>query len=192
MSAAGGMANAVSGAKIHKTFTSDKGVVTRALDNVSLEVRRGALTALVGPDGAGKSTLLRRTPVLLTADSGDLSVLGIDVAANPQQVQSQIGYMPQRFGLYQDLSVQENLDLYADLHGIGADERRDRYPRLMGMTALGPFVQRPAWRRSRGMKRTLGLACTLIRPPELWLPDDPRVGVDPLPRRELWAIILQL
>jgi len=192
MSAAGGMANAVSGAKIHMTFTSDKGVVTRALDNVSLEVRRGALTALVGPDGAGKSTLMRLTAGLMTADSGDLSVLGIDVAANPQQVQSQIGYMPQRFGLYQDLSVQENLDLYADLHGIGADERRDRYPRLMEMTALGPFVQRQAGRLSGGMKQKLGLACTLICSPELLLLDEPTVGVDPLSRRELWAIILQL
>ena len=179
MSAAGGMANAVSGAKIHKTFTSDKGVVTRALDNVSLEVRRGALTALVGPDGAGKTTLMRLTAGLMTADSGDLSVLGIDVAANPQQVQSQIGYMPQRFGLYQDLSVQENLDLYADLHGIGADERRDRYPRLMEMTALGPFVQRQAGRLSGGMKQKLGLACTLICSPELLLLDEPTVGVDP-------------
>jgi ABC-type multidrug transport system ATPase subunit/ABC-type Na+ efflux pump permease subunit len=192
MSAAGGMANAVSGAKIHKTFTSDKGVVTRSLDNVSLEVRRGALTALVGPDGAGKTTLMRLTAGLMTADSGDLSVLGIDVAANPQQVQSQIGYMPQRFGLYQDLSVQENLDLYADLHGIGADERRDRYPRLMEMTALGPFVQRQAGRLSGGMKQKLGLACTLICSPELLLLDEPTVGVDPLSRRELWAIILQL
>src|SRR5712692_2620184 len=162
MSAAGGMANAVSGAKIHKTFTSDKDVVTRSLDNVSLEVRRGALTALVGPDGAGKSTLMRLSAGLMTADSGDLSVLGIDIAADPQQVQSLIGYMPQKFGLYQDLSVQENLDLYADLHGIGADERRDRYPRLMEMTALGPFVQRQAGRLSGGMKQKLGLACTLI------------------------------
>src|SRR5712692_6556544 len=192
MSAAGGMANAVSGAKIHKTFTSDKGVVTRSLDNVSLEVRRGALTALVGPDGAGKTTLMRLTAGLMTADSGDLSVLGIDVAANPQQVQSQIGYMPQRFGLYQDLSVQENLDLYADLHGIGPDERRDRYPRLMEMTALGPFVQRQAGRLSGGMKQKLGLACTLICSPELLLLDEPTVGVDPLSRRELWEIVLQL
>src|ERR1700732_4553178 len=192
MSAAGGMANAVSGDKIHKTFTSDKGVVTRALDNVSLEVRRGALTALVGPDGAGKTTLMRLAAGLMTADSGDLSVLGIDVAANPQQVQSRIGYMPQRFGLYQDLSVQENLDLYADLHGIGSDERRDRYPRLMEMTALGPFVQRQAGRLSGGMKQKLGLACRLICSPELLLLDEPTVGVDPLSRRELWAIILQL
>jgi ABC-type multidrug transport system ATPase subunit/ABC-type Na+ efflux pump permease subunit len=185
-------ANAITGDKIHKTFTSDKGVATQALDSVSFEARRGALTALVGPDGAGKSTLMRLTAGLMTADSGDLSVLGIDVAADPQQVQSLIGYMPQRFGLYQDLSVQENLDLYADLHGIGAAERRDRYPRLMEMTALGPFVQRQAGRLSGGMKQKLGLACTLICSPELLLLDEPTVGVDPLSRRELWAIILQL
>ena len=192
MSTAGPTANAITGDKIYKTFTSDKGVATQALKNVSLEVRRGALTALVGPDGAGKTTLMRLTAGLMTADSGDLNVLGIDVAANPQQVQSHIGYMPQRFGLYQDLSVQENLDLYADLHGIGPDERRDRYPRLMEMTALGPFVERQAGRLSGGMKQKLGLACTLICSPELLLLDEPTVGVDPLSRRELWAIILQL
>ena len=192
MSTASPTANVITGDKIYKTFTSDKGVATQALNNVSLEVRRGALTALVGPDGAGKTTLMRLTAGLMTADSGDLNVLGIDVAANPQQVQSHIGYMPQRFGLYQDLSVQENLDLYADLHGIGPDERRDRYPRLMEMTALGPFVERQAGRLSGGMKQKLGLACTLICSPELLLLDEPTVGVDPLSRRELWAIILQL
>ena len=100
--------------------------------------------------------------------------------------------MPQRFGLYEDLSVQENLDLYADLHGVGIDERRERYPPLMEMTALGPFLQRLAGRLSGGMKQKLGLACTLIRSPELLLLDEPTVGVDPLSRRELWAIILQL
>ena len=192
MSTAALTGNAITGDKIHKTFTSDKGVATQALDSVSFEARRGALTALVGPDGAGKSTLMRLSAGLMTADSGDLSVLGIDIAADPQQVQSLIGYMPQKFGLYQDLSVQENLDLYADLHGIGADERRDRYPRLMEMTALGPFVQRQAGRLSGGMKQKLGLACTLICSPELLLLDEPTVGVDPLSRRELWAIILQL
>jgi ABC-2 type transport system ATP-binding protein len=160
MSTAGRKGNAVTGEKIHKTFTSDKGVATRALDNVSLEIRHGALTALVGPDGAGKTTLMRLIAGLMTADCGDLSVLGIDVAAKPQQVRSRIGYMSQRFGLYHDLSVEENLDLYADLHGIGSDERRDRYPRLTEMTALGPFVQRQAGRLSGGMKQKLGLACT--------------------------------
>jgi ABC-2 type transport system ATP-binding protein len=107
VSTAGPTANAITGDKIHKTFTSDKGVETHALVNVSFEARRGALTALVGPDGAGKTTLMRLAAGLMTADSGDLRVLGIDIAADPQQVQSLIGYMPQRFGLYQDLSVQE-------------------------------------------------------------------------------------
>ena len=100
--------------------------------------------------------------------------------------------MPQRFGLYEDLTVQENLDLYADLHGVGESERRERYPRLMEMTALGPFTDRLAGRLSGGMKQKLGLACTLVRSPELLLLDEPTVGVDPLSRRELWTIILQL
>jgi ABC-2 type transport system ATP-binding protein len=192
MSTAGAIAPALIGHKICKTFHRDKGEATRALDDVSLEVRRGALTALVAPDGAGKTTLIHLAAGLMTADSGELMVLGVDVPADPQQVQARIGYMPQRFGLYEDLSVQENLDLYADLHGIGADERRERYPRLMEMTALGPFVQRLAGRLSGGMKQKLGLACTLIRSPELLLLDEPTVGVDPLSRRELWGIILQL
>jgi len=192
MGTTGPIVPALIGDKIHKTFHRDKGEDTRALDNVSLEVRRGELTALVGPDGAGKTTLLRLAAGLMTADSGELSVLGLDVAADPQRVQSRIGYMPQRFGLYEDLSVQENLDLYADLHGVGVDERCDRYPPLMEMTSLGPFVQRQAGRLSGGMKQKLGLACTLIRAPELLLLDEPTVGVDPLSRRDLWAIILQL
>src|SRR5213082_2213202 len=126
------------------------------------------------------------------ADAGVLQVLGIDVAADPQQVQSRIGYMPQKFGLYEDLSVRENLDLYADLHGLTGQERRQRYPRLLAMTALGPFTGRLAGRLSGGMKQKLGLACTLVRAPELLLLDEPTVGVDPLSRRELWDIVRQL
>jgi ABC-2 type transport system ATP-binding protein len=129
---------------------------------------------------------------LLAADQGELNVLGIDVGADPQQVQDRIGYMPQKFGLYEDLSVQENLDLYADLHGVSPKARRERYPRLMEMTALGRFTGRLAGRLSGGMKQKLGLACTLVRAPELLLLDEPTVGVDPLSRRELWEIILQL
>src|SRR5271157_3821575 len=102
---------------------------------------------------------------LMTADTGELKVLDIDVAADPQQVQERIGYMPQRFGLYEDLSVLENLNLYADMHGVTAAERRQRYPRLMEMTALGPFTDRLAGRLSGGMKQKLGLACTLVRLP---------------------------
>ena len=138
-----------------------------AVRDVSLEVASGALTALVGPDGAGKTTLLRMAAGLLAPSSGSLRVLGVDVAAHPQEVQDRISYMPQRFGLYEDLSVQENLDLYADLHGVPADVRRERFARLLHMTDLARFTSRPAGKVSGGMKQKLGLACTLVRLPEL-------------------------
>jgi ABC-2 type transport system permease protein len=183
---------ALIGREIRKTFRRDTGEIVVALDGVSLEVRHGAITALVGPDGAGKTTLIRLAAGLMAADSGQLTVLGFDAAADPQKVQDHVGYMPQRFGLYEDLSVQENLDLYADMHAISAAMRRERYPRLMEMTALGPFTKRLAGQLSGGMKQKLGLACTLIGSPDLLLLDEPTVGVDPLSRRELWEIILQL
>ncbi len=163
-----------------------------ALDGVSLTARHGELTALVGPDGAGKTTLMRLAAGLLLADSGSLTVLGVDVAVDPQQVQDRISYMPQRFGLYEDLTVAENMDLYADLHGVSVALRQQRYPELMEMTALGPFKQRLAGQLSGGMKQKLGLACTLVRSPDLLLLDEPTVGVDPLSRRELWQIIERL
>ena len=182
----------LSGRDIHKSFRRESGETVKALDGVSLAVARGSLTALVGPDGAGKTTLIRLAAGLLSVDAGELRVLDIDVAAAPQQVQDRIGYMPQKFGLYEDLSVQENLDLYADLHGVTMEERGERYPRLMEMTSLGAFTKRLAGRLSGGMKQKLGLACTLVRSPELLLLDEPTVGVDPLSRRELWEIIHQL
>ena len=183
----------VTGKDLYKVFAApgDGGEV-RALDGISVEVRAGELTALVGPDGAGKTTLIRLMAGLLTADRGTLRVLDIDPAVAPQQVQDRIGYMPQRFGLYEDLSVQENLDLYADLHGVTAEERNHRYPQLMQMTDLGRFTGRLAGRLSGGMKQKLGLACTLVRSPELLLLDEPTVGVDPLSRRELWIIVEHL
>jgi ABC-2 type transport system ATP-binding protein len=180
------------GHAIKKTFRRATGEVVNALDDVSLEAGHAALTALVGPDGAGKTTLIRLAAGLMAPDAGTLHVLGIDVAAHPQAVQDRIGYMPQKFGLYEDLSVQENLDLYADLHGVSQSERDERYPALMEMTGLGPFRSRLAGRLSGGMKQKLGLACTLVRSPELLLLDEPTVGVDPLSRRELWDIILHL
>ncbi len=164
----------------------------RALDGVSLDLAAGELTALVGPDGAGKTTLMRLIAGLLVADSGTLSVLGVDPARDPQSVQERIAYMPQKFGLYEDLTVAENLDLYADLHGVSAEERALRYPQLMQMTDLGSFRRRLAGRLSGGMKQKLGLACTLVRSPELLLLDEPTVGVDPLSRRELWEIVHHL
>jgi ABC-2 type transport system ATP-binding protein len=163
-----------------------------ALDDVSLEARQGELTALVGPDGAGKTTLMRLAAGLLRADQGAISVLGLDIVRQTQQIQDRISYMPQRFGLYEDLTVQENLDLYADLHGVGREQRIRRYAQLMEMTALGAFKSRLAGQLSGGMKQKLGLACTLVRSPELLLLDEPTVGVDPLSRRELWEIVHQL
>ncbi|MRV73105.1 ATP-binding cassette domain-containing protein [Duganella sp. FT92W] len=186
-------AYALQAANLHKAFSPKHGgAVAHALRGVSLAVAPGALTALVGPDGAGKTTLLRMAAGLLTADHGTLHVLGIDAARDPQQIQERIGYMPQRFGLYEDLSVQENLDLYADLHGVPRDIRRERYAQLLHMTDLGRFTARPAGKLSGGMKQKLGLACTLVRSPELLLLDEPTVGVDPLSRRELWDIVRQL
>jgi ABC-2 type transport system ATP-binding protein len=177
---------------LRKIFIGEGKAPVCALDGVSLEANRGELTALVGPDGAGKTTLMRLAAGLLYADSGSLTVLGFDVRAHPQQVQDRISYMPQRFGLYDDLSVAENLDLYADLHGVTVAERAQRYPQLMDMTALGPFKTRLAGQLSGGMKQKLGLACTLVRQPQLLLLDEPTVGVDPLSRRELWDIMIRL
>ncbi|KSW26905.1 MULTISPECIES: ATP-binding cassette domain-containing protein [unclassified Pseudomonas] len=173
-------------------LVKESGQIVQALHGLDLQVRKGALTALVGPDGAGKTTFLRLVAGLLRADGGELEVLGIDVKAHPQRVQDLISYMPQRFGLYEDLSVQENLDLYADLHGVGAQQRRQRFERLLAMTDLGRFTDRPAGKLSGGMKQKLGLACTLVRSPQLLLLDEPTVGVDPLSRRELWEIVQQL
>jgi ABC-2 type transport system ATP-binding protein len=177
---------------VHKRFTPKKLPPVQALEGVSLEAPRGMLTALVGPDGAGKTTLIRLAAGLLRADSGQLEVLGINVAQDPQQIQDRISYMPQRFGLYEDLTVSENLELYADLHGVTQEARAKRYPRLMEMTNLGKFTGRLAGKLSGGMKQKLGLACTLVRSPDLLLLDEPTVGVDPLSRRELWDIVRDL
>lgn len=164
----------------------------RAVDGLSLDLAPGTINGLLGPDGAGKTTLLRLAAGLLLPDAGSLTVLGRDTVAQAQAVQSAIGYMPQRFGLYEDLSVAENLSLYADLHGVSAAQRAERWPALMRMTGLEPFLGRLAGRLSGGMKQKLGLACTLVRSPRLLLLDEPTVGVDPLSRRELWNIVFSL
>jgi ABC-2 type transport system ATP-binding protein len=173
---------------VNKTFAAGGRTVT-ALDQVDISIRPGQVTGLIGPDGAGKTTLMRLAVGLLHPDDGSIHVLGINVVQEPLRVQSSVGYMPQRFGLYEDLTVQENLDLYADLQGVVRTDRPARYRELMHMTGLAPFTRRLAGRLSGGMKQKLGLACTLIRPPRLLLLDEPTVGVDPVSRRELWAIV---
>jgi ABC-2 type transport system ATP-binding protein len=183
---------AVLGRHVRKTFRRETGETVVALDDVSLDVPHGGLAALVGPDGAGKSTLIRLIAGLMPLDAGMLIVNGTDVARDPQRVQDRIAYMPQRFGLYEDLTVRENLDLYASLHGISDEERAKRYPELFEMTDLARFTSRLAGHLSGGMKQKLGLACTLIGAPQLLLLDEPTVGVDPLSRRELWEIIARL
>ncbi len=180
--------NALTFANVSKNFCSGGHAVV-ALDGVSLSIQPGRVTGLIGPDGAGKTTMMRLAASLLLPDSGRVDVLGLDSVVQSQAVRSSVGYMPQRFGLYEDLSVRENLDLYADLQGVVAVERPARYTELMQMTGLAPFTERLAGKLSGGMKQKLGLACALLRAPQLLLLDEPTVGVDPVSRRELWQIV---
>lgn len=159
-----------------------------ALQEVCLQLN-GGVTALVGPDGAGKTTLLRLAAGLLLPDSGKVESFGLNTANAGDSLHTLSGYMPQRFGLYEDLSVRENMNLYADLHGMDSLERQQRFEDLMQMTGLAKFTERLAGRLSGGMKQKLGLACTLVNRPRLLLLDEPSVGVDPVSRRELWRII---
>ena len=168
------------------------GTAGAALDSISLTLEPGGIVGLFGPDGAGKTTLLRLAAGLLRPDAGRVAALGHDTRREAAAVQGAIGYMPQHFGLYEDLTVQENLDLYADLQSLPRAERPQRYAELLRLTALGPYGARLAGQLSGGMKQKLGLACTLVRPPRLLLLDEPTVGVDPVSRRELWAIIERL
>lgn len=177
---------------ISKSFKMNTGHTLTALDSVSFNLRSGGIVALVGPDGAGKSTLLRIVAGLLRPDSGRLLFEGQQNHGGNAEQQDQIGYMPQKFGLYEDLTVQENLDLYADLKGVRTEEREARYQELLTMSAMEPFRKRPAGKLSGGMKQKLGLICTLVLPPKLLLLDEPTVGVDPLSRRELWEIVERL
>lgn len=179
-------------------FVRISGVVKRfgkgapALDHIDGEILGGRITGLVGPDGAGKTTLIRLMTGLMLPDEGKVDVLGFDTAKDPASIQASIGYMPQRFGLYEDLSVQENLDLYADLRGLPLAERAATYDELLEFTDLKRFTTRLAGKLSGGMKQKLGLACALLRKPRLLLLDEPSVGVDPISRRDLWKMVENL
>jgi ABC-2 type transport system ATP-binding protein len=163
-----------------------------AVDSVSIRVPGGQVTGLVGPDGAGKSTFLRLVAGLLLPTAGTIHTCGFDTRTELAPLREAVSYMPQRFGLYEDLTVGENFALFADLRGVVGAERERTTRRLLDFTGLGPFTGRLAGRLSGGMKQKLGLACALIRTPRLLLLDEPGVGVDPISRRELWRLVYEL
>ena len=174
---------------LHNVTRTEKGVVKPLLKSITAEIPAGRLVALVGADGAGKTTLMRVLAGLLKPQAGRVEILGGDVYADVARAQSLCGYMPQKFGLYADLSVQENLTLYADLFGLSESDRQARFQALLEMTDLTRFTEREAGRLSGGMKQKLGLACALLNRPQVLLLDEPSVGVDPLSRRDLWTIL---
>jgi ABC-2 type transport system ATP-binding protein len=161
-----------------------------AVDRLDLRVAAGEIFGLVGPDGAGKTTTLRMLCGLLDPDEGAARVAGYDAAREPERVRDQIGYMAQRFGLYPDLTVDENMWFYADLFGISAADRRELLPRLLEMTRMAPFRGRRAGRLSGGMKQKLALMCPLLHRPRVLILDEPTNGVDPVSRRDFWEIHL--
>lgn len=160
-----------------------------AIEHLAFVVRRGELFGIVGPDGAGKTTLLRMLAGVLRPTSGDATIGGVSVATQPERVKHELAYMSQRFGLYADLTVAENLEFYADLYRVPRRERPERRQRLYQFSGLEPFRDRLAGNLSGGMKQKLGLSCALIHQPELLLLDEPTFGVDPISRRDLWIII---
>ena len=159
-----------------------------AVNQVSFTVARGEVFGLVGPDGAGKTTTLRMLCGLIDPDAGEAIVAGHRVIQNLDAVKDAIGYMAQRFGLYGDLTVEENMDFYADLFGIFGGEREALKERLLKMTRMADFRQRPAAKLSGGMKQKLSLMCTLLHKPQILFLDEPTNGVDPVSRRDFWEI----
>lgn len=163
-----------------------------AVYRLDCEINAGGVTGLVGPDGAGKTTLMRMLAGLLAPSSGQLSVAGFDPIQDSRDLHAILGYMPQKFGLYEDLTVMENLTLYAELRDVADDVREATFQRLLKFTSLEPFTERLAGKLSGGMKQKLGLACTLVGQPKVLLLDEPGVGVDPISRRELWQMVHEL
>jgi ABC-2 type transport system ATP-binding protein len=163
-----------------------------AVDALDLEVAEGEIFGLVGPDGAGKTTTMRMLTGILDPSGGSATVAGFDVARDAEKLKDHVGYMSQRFGLYPDLTVMENIAFYADIYGVPHRGRADKIERLLGFSNLTPFKQRLAGNLSGGMKQKLGLACALIHTPRVLFLDEPTNGVDPVSRRDFWRILYQL
>lgn len=163
-----------------------------AVESATFDIAEGEVFGLVGPDGAGKTTTLRMLSAVMRPSSGSVRVLGHDIIADPESIKSDVGYMPQTFGLYGDLTVLENLEFYADLYQVSPDDRPERIRTLLGFGRLEPFIDRLAQNLSGGMKQKLALACTLISEPKILLLDEPTTGVDPVSRRDFWRILYDL
>ena len=164
----------------------------KAVDGLSLSVRRGEIIGLVGPDGSGKTTTIRMLCAIMDPTEGSARVAGFDTVAEPEKIKRRIGYMAQRFNLYGDLSVMENLDFFADVFQVRGRQRRERKERLLRFAQLTEFRTRRAAHLSGGMQKKLALACTLIHQPEIIFLDEPTTGVDPVSRREFWDILTEL
>ncbi len=165
---------------------------TLAVDDVSFTVERGAIFGLVGPDGAGKTTIMRMLAGVMKPDGGRITVDGVDAVADPESVKTHLSYMPQRFGLYEDLTVDENIRFYADLFAIPRALREERTLPLLEASNMIPFRRRLAGQLSGGMKQKLGLVCSLVHTPKILLLDEPTTGVDPVSRRDFWRILYDL
>ena len=179
--------HAVSARALSRSFAG-----ATAVDALTFDVARGELFGIVGPDGAGKTTTLRMLSGVLPPTGGDADVLGTSVARDPEGVKPRIAYMAQRFGLYQDLTVRENILFYADLYRVARTELPGRMDRLYAFSGLGEFENRLAGQLSGGMKQKLSLSCALVHHPEVLLLDEPTFGVDPISRRDLWLILHQM
>jgi len=163
-----------------------------AVDSLRFDVAPGEIFCLVGPDGAGKTTTMRMLAGVLPPDAGSVAVVGYDIVGDPESVKNHISYMPQRFGLYEELTVDENIRFYADIFGIGRREREQRAERLLAAAGMSRFRSRLAGQLSGGMKQKLGLCCALIHTPRVLLLDEPTTGVDPVSRRDFWRILYGL
>ena len=165
---------------------------TRAVDGLSLTIAEGEIFGIVGPDGAGKTTTLRLLASIMDPTGGEAFIHGHHTVRDADAVKDDLAYMSQRFGLYPDLTVMENLDFYADLYGVSGAERAERIERLLAFSNMAPFRKRLAGKLSGGMKQKLGLACALVHAPKVLLLDEPTNGVDPVSRRDFWKILADL